>query len=71
MAGLRQAGAGIEQHYRISQVAGILGVSRGTVYNLLRGEVVIDFTQLGKKGTKLVPESTLAHLLAKKRKVYR
>lgn len=61
----------IEPHYRISQVASLLGVSRGTVYNLLRGEMVVDFARPGRRGIKLVPESTLQRLLEKKRKVLR
>ena len=62
----------IEKHYRISEAARLLGVSRGTIYNLLRGEWVVDFAPSGGcKGVKLIAESTVARLLERHRKRFR
>ncbi len=61
----------IERHFRIAEVAKLLGLSRAGVYNILRGEVLVDFSRPGKKGTKLVPESTLKRLLDKHRITFR
>ena len=61
----------LEAHYRISKLARLLGVSRGTGYNLLRGEIVLDFARPGRKGVKLVPESTVRRLLDRHRKKFR
>ena len=63
--------AQLEPHFRISEVAHLLHVSRGTVYSLLRGEFVIDFAAPGHKGTKLIPESTLRRILEKRKKRFR
>ena len=61
----------IEPLYRIADVARILHVSRATVYNLLRGERVIDLGSGGKKGIKLVPESVLRDIVERKTKTFR
>jgi predicted transcriptional regulator len=61
----------IERHYRIGEVAKLLGLSRAAVYNLLRGEILVDFARPGKKGIKLVPQSTLRRLLDRHTKTYR
>jgi predicted transcriptional regulator len=61
----------IERHYRIGEVAKLLGLSRAGVYNILRGEVLVDFSRPGKKGIKLVPESTLKRLLDQHTKTFR
>ncbi len=61
----------IEQHYRIAEVARLLRVSRGTIYNLLRGEWVVDFAPSGQKGVKLIAESTVARLLERHKKRFR
>ena len=60
-----------ERHYRISELALMWGVSRGTVYNLLRGQDVVSFAQPGKRGVVLVPESTVNLILQKRRKTFR
>ena len=49
----------------------MLHVSRGTVYNLLRGSRIVDFCGKGGKGVKLVPESVLLELLERNKKVFR
>jgi predicted transcriptional regulator len=61
----------IEKHFRIAEVAKLLGLSRGAVYSILRGEVLVDFSRPGKKGIKLVPESTLKRLLDRHKKTFR
>jgi hypothetical protein len=61
-------GTGIEPLYRIADVAGILHISRASVYNLLRGEIIVDLSSPGKKGMKLVPESTLNQIIARCKK---
>jgi hypothetical protein len=61
----------IEPLYRIAEIARMLHVSRGTVYNLLRGSRIIDLGGKGKKGVKLVPESVLRELLDRKTKTFR
>ncbi len=61
----------IEKHFRIAEVAKLLGLSRGAVYSILRGEVLVDFSRPGKKGIKLVPESTLKRLLDRHTKTFR
>ena len=61
----------LEPMYRIAEVARLLHISRPTVYNLLRGEIVIDFAAQGCRGVKLVPESTVQHILEKRRKRFK
>lgn len=61
----------LERHYRIAELASMWGVSRGTVYNLLRGEAVVSFAQPGRRGTTLVPASTVEKVLKKKQRVFR
>ncbi len=63
--------AQVERHFRIAEVAKLLGLSRAGVYNILRGEVLVDFSRPGKKGIKLVPESTLKRLLDRHTKTFR
>jgi hypothetical protein len=53
----------IEPLYRFAEAARILHVSRPQIYNLLRGELVVNFSRPGRRGIKLVPESTLLRLL--------
>jgi hypothetical protein len=59
---------GMEPFYRITDVARLLHVSRATVYNLLRGETIVDLSEKGRKGIKLVPESTLNQIIARCKK---
>jgi Helix-turn-helix domain len=62
---------GFEQLYRIAEVAKILHISRASVYNLLRGERIVDLGGKGKKGMKLVPASVLREILERKMKTFR
>jgi hypothetical protein len=61
----------IERLYRISEVATILRVSRPHVYNILRGESVVDLSRPGRRGIKLVPESTLRRVLERHKRQFR
>jgi hypothetical protein len=61
----------IEPLYRIAEIAHMLHVSRGTVYNLLRGSRIVDLGGKGKKGVKLVPESVLREIVERKTKTFR
>lgn len=71
MAASAKATSTLERHYRIGELARLLNVSRGSVYVWLRGEFVVDFARPGRKGVKLVPESTVQHILEKRRKRFR
>jgi hypothetical protein len=62
---------GFEPLYRISEIAKILHVSRASVYNLLRGERVVDLGGKNKRGCKLVPESVLRAIIDRRTKVFR
>lgn len=63
--------SGFEQLYRISEIAKMLHVSRGCVYNLLRGERIIDLSGKNKRGCKLVPASVLHAIIDRRTKVFR
>jgi transposase len=67
----RKTETGFEQLYRISEIAKMLHVSRGTVYNLLRGSRIVDLGVNGGKGVKLVPASVLREILERKTKTFR
>lgn len=43
------------KYFSIPELAQRWRCSRGTVYNVIRGEKVLDFAAPGKKGKKLVP----------------
>jgi len=45
--------------------------SRGSVYNRLRGEVVLDFGRQGRRGHKLVPRETVLAIEEKLLRVLR
>lgn len=45
--------------------------SRGTVYNLIRGEKVLDFAAPGHRGKKLVPAAVVAKIEEASMKVFR
>ncbi len=62
---------GFETLYRIAEVAKMLHISRASVYNLLRGERIVDLGGKGKKGMKLIPASLLREILDRKTKTFR
>jgi Helix-turn-helix domain len=65
------SGSGLERFYRIAEIAKMLHISRASVYNLLRGEKIIDLGGKGKKGMKLIPDSVLRGILERKMKTFR
>jgi hypothetical protein len=62
---------GFEPLYRVAEIARMLHISRASVYNLLRGEQVIDLGRRGKKGIKLVSASVLRDIVERKTKTFR
>ena len=48
--------------YSIADLASRWRCSRGSVYNRLRGEKVVDFAATGRKGKKLVPMETVQRI---------
>jgi hypothetical protein len=67
----RKSETDFEQLYRISEIAKMLHVSRGCVYNLLRGQPIVDLGSKNKRGCKLVPASVLRAIIARRTKVFR
>ena len=57
--------------YSISELAERWRCSRGSVYNRLRGEKVLDFAAPGHKGHKLVPIETVHRIEQRRMKVFR
>jgi hypothetical protein len=49
----------VQPFYSIADLAVRWRCSRGSVYNRLRGEKVVDFAAIGRKGKKLVPLETV------------
>lgn len=45
--------------------------SRGTIYNLIRGEKVLDFAAPGHRGKKLVPAAVVSRIEQANLKVFR
>ena len=45
--------------------------SRGTVYNLIRGENVLDFATPGHRGKKLVPAAVVSRIEQANMRVFR
>jgi hypothetical protein len=66
----RGAGAGQQEFFTIADLAARWGVSRGTVYNVLRrnGAKVIDFAPRGKRGRKVVPTAVVSEVEKRLRK---
>lgn len=68
------AGRGIETapvFYSIADLANRWRCSRGSVYNILRGEKVLDFAAPGRRGHKLVPIETVRRVEERRMKVLR
>ena len=58
-------------YFSISDLAGRWRCSRGTVYNLIRGERVLDFAAPGRRGKKLVPADVVGRIEQRRMKVFR
>ena len=60
------------QHYfSIPELAVRWRCSRGTVYNLIRGEKVLDFAAPGHRGKKLVPTALVTKIEEANMRVFR
>jgi hypothetical protein len=57
--------------YSIPELAERWRCSRGTVYNLIRGEKVLDFASPGHKGKKLIPAEVVHHIEVQSMRVFR
>jgi hypothetical protein len=58
-------------YYSISDLAERWRCSRGTVYNVIRGERVLDFAATGHRGKKLIPAETVRSIEQRKMQVFR
>ena len=58
-------------YYSISDLAERWRCSRGTVYNVIRGERVLDFAEAGHRGKKLVPAEVVRRIEQRKMQVFR
>jgi hypothetical protein len=57
--------------FSVSELARRWRCSRASVYNHLRGEVVLDFARSGRRGHKLIPRETVMAIEQKRLKVLR
>jgi hypothetical protein len=58
-------------HFSIDDLAERWCCSRGSVYNWIRGEMVVDFARPGRKGKKLVPRAVVQRIEEKHTKCFR
>jgi len=58
-------------YYSISDLAKRWRCSRGTVYNVIRGERVLNFAAAGHRGKKLIPAEVVRHIEQRKLQVFR
>lgn len=54
--------AAAQDFFSIPELAQRWRCSRGTVYNLIRGEKVLDFAVPGHRGKKLIPATVVAQI---------
>jgi hypothetical protein len=59
------------KYFSIPELAERWRCSRGTVYNIIRGEHVLDFAAPGRKGKKLVPVDVVFRIEKRLMKVFR
>ena len=60
-----------QQFFSIPELAARWRCSRATVYNIIRGERVLDFASPGHRGKKLVPAETVAKIESANMRVFR
>jgi hypothetical protein len=58
-------------YFSIGDLAVRWRCSRGTVYNMIRGERVLDFAAPGRRGKKLVPAAVVSRIEERRMKVFR
>ena len=59
------------EYFSIGDLAVRWRCSRGTVYNMIRGERVLDFAAPGRRGKKLVPAAVVVRIEERRMKVFR
>jgi hypothetical protein len=59
------------KYFSISDLAGRWRCSRGTVYNMIRGERVLDFAAPGRRGKKLIPADVVSRIEQRRMRVFR
>lgn len=57
--------------FSIADLAERWRCSRGTVYNVIRGEKVLDFAAPGHRGKKLVPQEVVRRIEQKRTRCFR
>jgi hypothetical protein len=57
--------------FSIPELAERWRCSRGTVYNVIRGEKVLDFAEAGHRGKKLVPAGVVCRIEKRRMQVFR
>jgi hypothetical protein len=60
-----------QEFFSIPELAKRWRCSRGTVYNLIRGEKILDFATPGHRGKKLVPAAVVAKIENDNMRVFR
>jgi hypothetical protein len=60
-----------QAYFSIADLAARWRCSRGTVYNVIRGERVLDFASPGHKGKKLVPAEVVNRIEQGRIRVWR
>jgi hypothetical protein len=58
-------------YFSIGDLATRWRCSRGTVYNVIRGEKVLDFAAPGHRGKKLVPQEAVQRIERKRMRYFR
>jgi hypothetical protein len=66
-----QADATMPPYFSIPELASRWRCSRGTVYNVIRGEKVLDFATPGHRGKKLVPRDVVCSIEQSNTRVWR
>jgi hypothetical protein len=66
-----ETNAAMPPFFSIPDLAARWCCSRGTVYNVIRGEKVLDFAAAGHKGKKLVPAEVVRRIEQTKMRVWR
>jgi len=66
-----EADAAMPPYFSIPELASRWRCSRGTVYNVIRGEKVLDFAEAGHRGKKLVPAEVVRRIEQRRMQVFR
>jgi hypothetical protein len=61
----------MQPYFSIPELAVRWRCSRGTVYNLIRGEQILDFAAKGHRGKKLVPAAVVSRIEESNTRVFR